>query len=293
MKIVFIGTVEFSLKALEQLIDMSANIVGVCTQEESSFNSDFANLKPLCDKHFIPCLQTNNINSTNTLQWIQKLKPDIVFCFGWSSLIRKELLTLPPMGIVGFHPAQLPHNRGRHPIIWSLVLGLEVTSSTFFFMDEEADSGDILSQENLNIEYKDDAQSLYNKIISTALIQIKTFVPLLENKKYIRKKQDHNISNAWRKRNKIDGKIDFRMSSRAIYNLVRALTKPYIGAHIEYNKKDIKVWKVEEVPNHEKNIEPGKVITVQDHTLLIKCYDGAIKILEYDNNEKINVGDYL
>jgi len=65
-----------------------------------------------------------------------------------SSLLKKELLSLPPNGVLGYHPAKLPQNRGRHPLIWSLVLGLEESASTFYFMDEGADSGDILSQKD-------------------------------------------------------------------------------------------------------------------------------------------------
>ena len=70
---------------------------------------------------------------------------------GWSRIIGKELLAVPPKGIVGYHPAALPANRGRHPIIWALALGLKETASTFFFMDNGADSGPIISQKSLII----------------------------------------------------------------------------------------------------------------------------------------------
>ena len=95
MRVVFIGTVQFSLKALEKLLSIKANIVGVCTKNESSFNSDFANLAPICENNKIPYIHTENINSNDNVKWIKDLKPDIIFCFGWSSLIKEELLTLP------------------------------------------------------------------------------------------------------------------------------------------------------------------------------------------------------
>ena len=99
MKILFIGTVEFSLKALEKLIEMKANIVGVCTKMESNFNNDFADLAPICIDNNIPCKNIKNINSKDSLAWISELNPDIIFCFGWSSLIKKELF-FPPLGWV-------------------------------------------------------------------------------------------------------------------------------------------------------------------------------------------------
>jgi methionyl-tRNA formyltransferase len=69
------------------------------------------------------------------------------------------------MGVAGYHPTKLPMNRGRHPLIWALALRLKNSVSTFFFMNEGADSGDILSQVDFKILYQDDAQSLYDKTI--------------------------------------------------------------------------------------------------------------------------------
>jgi len=149
MKILFIGTVEFSKIALKKLIELNAQIVGVCTKEKSEFNSDFADLRPLCEKNKIPYKFTDNVNSKDNCDWIKSFNPDIIFCFGWSNLLKKNILTLAPMGVLGFHPSELPKNRGRHPLIWALVLGLKKSASTFFFMNEGIDSGEILSQKKL------------------------------------------------------------------------------------------------------------------------------------------------
>lgn len=293
MKIVFIGTVEFSKKALQKLVDIDAELVGVCTKEKSSFNSDFADLTPICKENKIPVNFVEDINSKESINWIKDLNPDIIFCFGWSSLIKNELLSLAPMGVVGYHPAKLPQNRGRHPIIWALALGLKRSASSFFFMDDKADSGDIISQKEFEILDSDDAKTLYDKIIQLALIQIEDFVPQLKDNTYTRIKQDQALSNVWRKRNKADGKIDFRMSSKAIYNLVRALTKPYVGAHIEYKEKDISIWKVKIIENNDINIESGKVIESNEEKLIVKTYDAAIEILEHEFKEVPKVGEYL
>lgn len=293
MKILFIGTVEFSYKALEKLIELKAEIIGVCTKEKSNFNSDFADLTPLCNKNKIPFKFVEDINSTENISWIKNLNPDIIFCFGWSNLIKKELLHLAKMGVIGYHPAELPKNRGRHPIIWAMVLGLKKSASTFFFMEEGADDGDILSQKEFEILYEDDAQSLYNKISNIALEQIENFLIQLQNNSFQRIKQNHNLANTWRKRGKIDGKIDFKMSSNAIYNLVRALTKPYIGAFIEYKGEEISVWKVEEVKLNVNNIEFGKVLENDGKSITVKTYDNAVKIIKHDFKELPKIGEYL
>jgi len=293
MKVVLIGSVEFSLKALEKLIAINVNVAGVCTKESSVFNSDFVDLKPICDINQIPCLHVDDINSIKSIEWIKNLNPDIIFCFGWSSLIKKEALSIAPMGVVGYHPAKLPKNRGRHPLIWALVLGLEESASTFFFMDEGADTGDILSQVDFEISYQDDARSLYDKVVNTALTQIEEFIPALEKGAYTRIKQNEKSSNIWRKRSESDGEINFCMSSGSIYNLTRSLTKPYIGAHIKYNNTRYSVWKVKESDNFQKNIEPGKVLRVIGNMFTVKSSDGAIDVIEHDFKKLPKVGEYL
>ncbi len=293
MKILFIGTVEFSYKALEKLISLNANIVGVCTKEKSNFNSDFRDLTPLCEKLNISYKYIDDINSQDSIDFIKSLKPDIIFCFGWSSLIKKELLDLPKMGVVGYHPAKLPQNRGRHPLIWAMVLGLKKSASTFFFMQEGADNGDILSQKEFDILYEDNAQSLYNKVSNIALEQIEEFLPQLQNGSFQKIKQNNHLSNIWRKRSKVDGIIDFRMTSNAIYNLVRALSKPYVGAILKYKDEEVTIWKVEEIECDLQNIEYGKVLENDGKTITIKTYDKAIKIIEHEFKELPKVGEYL
>jgi len=293
MKILFIGTVEFSYKALKKLIELNAEIVGVCTKNKSDFNSDFADLTPLCKQADVPIKYLDDVNSSQNIEWVRGLSPDIIFCFGWSNLIKKDLLGLPKMGVVGYHPALLPKNRGRHPLIWALALGLNISGSTFFFMTEGADDGDILSQEKVEILYEDDAKSLYDKVSNIALRQIETFLPKLQNNSFEIIKQKNDLANVWRKRGKVDGRIDFRMTSRAIYNLVRALTKPYVGAHVEYNGQDISIWKVEEVEFDQNNIEFGKVLENNGKSFIVKTYDKAIRIIDHDFKELPKVGEYL
>jgi methionyl-tRNA formyltransferase len=293
MRIIFIGAVQFSEKVLSKLIEIKAEVVGVCTLESSSFNSDHTDLTPVCMENNIPVKYTDDINLAENVTWINRYSPDIIFCFGWSRLIKKNLLNLAPLGVLGFHPARLPNNRGRHPIIWSLILGLNEIASTFFFMDEEADNGDILSQYPIKILEKDNASTLYQRITDTALIQITDFVPALTSGNYKRIPQDHSKATYWRKRGKKDGQIDWRMSAKSIHNLVRGLTKPYIGAHFELGGEEIKVWETELVINSKKNIEPGKVISVDVGGVVIKAGQNAIRLIKTKPVLDIRQGSYL
>ena len=123
--------------------------------------------------------------------------------------------------------------------------------------------------------------------------QIEEFVPEIKHGTYKRMPQDHSLSNTWRKRSKNDGKIDFRMSSYSIYNLVRSLTKPYVGAHVVYNGKEYKVWKSKESKCKAMNLEPGKVLAVEDNIITVKTGDGGINLIEHDFNVMPHVGEYL
>jgi methionyl-tRNA formyltransferase len=294
-KILFIGTVEFSYRALSALIENKFDIVGVLTKSESNFNSDYYDITPLAKAYNIPVFYRTKDNQDEIISIINSKNPDIIYCFGWSHILPKNILSIPKHGVIGFHPAELPNNRGRHPIIWALFLGLKQTASTFFVMDEGADTGDIISQKKIKI-IEDNAFSLYNKIINVALKQIVSFTLELEkNGRFLEKiKQDKTEGNSWRKRTKNDGKIDFRMTSKAILNLVNALSQPYVGAHIEFQDKEVKVWEVKEEEKINKlNHEPGKVLEIDGSDLIVKTYDGSIRITDHEFNNLPLKGQYL
>ena len=241
----------------------------------------------------IPVRHTPNINSEETIEWISDLAPDIIFCFGWSQLIKQPLLSIAPLGVLGYHPAAIPANRGRHPLIWALVLGLKESASTFFFMDEGADSGDILSQQRLPIHDSDDAGILYKRMTQTALKQIEKFVPILASGSFKRIPQDHSKANYWRKRSRLDGQIDWRMPAQSIHNLVRGLAKPYVGAHFVYNSNDVKVWLSEPVQEATLNIEPGKILTVDALGIVVKAGIDAVQLVHIEPQVNLSPEQYL
>jgi methionyl-tRNA formyltransferase len=293
MRIVFIGCVKSSELFLRKLIAIKADLAGVVTKAESKFNADFSDLGKICREQQIDYLQIRHINDEDAKVYIKNKAPDLILCLGWSQLLDEETLRIPKLGCIGFHPAELPFNRGRHPLIWALALGLRRTASTLFLMDAAADTGKIVSQQYIDIDDTDDAASLYDKIMEKAVIQLENVLEDFENGSvtFIEPKDKGNV---WRKRGREDGKIDWRMSGRSIYNLVRALTKPYVGAHFLYQDKEYKVWKVEEV-NREgyENIEPGKVVAVvSDHEFTVKAGDHLVNVLDCEQIH-LTIGEYL
>lgn len=295
MRILFVGCVESSYVLLQSLLEHKKEIVGVITKKEAGLNADYKDLSVLCLNYGIDYKYISNINDEEVIRYVREKNADIIYCFGWSQIIKKELLEITPMGVIGFHPAALPNNRGRHPIIWALALGLNETASTFFKMDEGADTGDIVSQVKIPICESDYAADLYENIMCAAKKQVLEFTENLENGSCRTISQKKQEGNTWRKRGRKDGIIDWRMGSSAIYNLIRALSHPYIGAEFEYKEKYYKVWKSEIVKSDGKyqNIEPGRIIKkVSDHEFYVKSYDDIIHILECDTIDALE-GEYL
>jgi len=289
MRDVFIGCVDFSKSLLDHVLTFDCiEIVGIVTKKVSPFNSDFVSL----ETDNIPCFSYEN-NNDDLYHWVKEKEPDAIYCFGWSHFLRDGLISIPKIGVIGSHPAALPKNRGRHPTIWALALGLKETASTFFFIDPGVDSGDILDQVIIKIDELDTAATLYEKITGGALLQVERFSPKLADGTFTRIPQDISKATYWRKRNKEDGRIDWRMSINGIYNLVRALTHPYVGAHCVYEGREIKIWKVRKSSLCHQNIEPGKVINVNKNTIQIKCEGGVVELVEHEFDPLPEIGAYL
>ncbi len=281
MKIVFIGCVEFSAALLDVLSDHpDAELVGLVTRTNSIVNADFQDLRPLVQQAACPVFIHDS--SGDMAEWLRERQPDVIYCLGWSQLLPAEILAIPPLGVVGYHPTALPQNRGRHPIIWTLALGLEQSASTFFLMNDSADSGDILSQQTVTIAPNDNAADLYHKLINIARTQLTTLTTALANNTAHPAPQDHSAANYWRKRDITDGCIDWRMSAQTVHNLIRALARPYPGAHCQQGGRTINIWRARIVTANSRNLEPGKVLSVKGDHLTVQCGESAIELLEHD-----------
>mgnify|MGYP003205063137 FL=1 len=113
---IFVGCVESSYVILKHMIENGMIVSGIITMDSSAVNADFHSLAPLAEEYGINCFITNNINDAETMGFVRSKAPEVIYCFGWSRLIGKELLSLPKYGVIGFHPAAIPYNRGRQQL---------------------------------------------------------------------------------------------------------------------------------------------------------------------------------
>lgn len=289
MKIIYVGTVHGSAKKLKHVLDAGGNVAAILTLNSGKgikLHSDYYDPEPIARKYNIDLFKIDNINNPDTLQIIRSYKPDYIFIWGWSQLAGKELLNIPQTGVIGFHPSLLPKNRGRHPIIWSLANGETKTGATFLFLDEGVDSGDILSQREIEINFNDDAGSLMDKIDNVSREMILEFVPQLNSGDFKRIPQDHTKSSYLRKRFEADGLIDFSKDTLCVYNLIRALARPYPGAHTFYKRTKLIIYKSKICESSAQNYSIGEIISIGEKDIKVKTADGALLISDVEMDGK-------
>ena len=284
MKAIFVGAVAFSRRCLQVLVELPVEIDLIVTVDEmkSRRHADYIDLAPLASSHGIPILRVADINSPEVLQRMESEGPDVIFVLGWSQIVSDRLLDIPRLGCIGSHPALLPRNRGRHPIVWALVEGLQETGLTFFFLDEGVDSGDIVWQRSCRIEPEDDAASLYGKIEDLAAVGLQDFVHRVAGGTVCRTPQDDSLATYWRKRNDDDGRIDWSQPAARIRNLVRGLTRPYVGAHAFHFDTRFSVWR-STIPfgaHDQSSVQPGEILDVSEQGILVSTSSVPIQLLE-------------
>lgn len=216
---------------------------------------------------------------------LRELSPDLIIVAGWSELINEEVLSIPKLGVVGFHPSKLPYDRGRSVIAWQIEDGYTDTALTMFLYNDYPDGGDIIAQEKIKIEYNDYVNDILNKIDVATHNLMTSMFPLIRKGLIVPKKQDLSVGNFRRLRKKDDSKIDWNQNSVSIYNKVRAISHPYPGAEANVDGQILKIWSVgviEKFPFGE-NLQCGSMVAkLYDDSYIVKTKDSFIHIIKYE-----------
>lgn len=278
MKIVIYAYHDVGLEALQTLVDMDQDVAMVFTHRpDPNENIWFGSVEDLSRSLGIPVFTPDN---PNTEKWIRKVKysaPDTIFSFYYRNLICDDILKIPPKGAFNLHGSLLPKYRGRAPINWALVKGEKETGLTLHHMVKKADAGDIVAQKKVKITREDTALTLYKKLVPLTRKILAETVPLIEKGTAPKIPQNHAEATVFKGRTPEDGRIDWTKSSEEIYNLVRAVTKPYPGAFADLDGKKVTVWKAETAEGKGK---PGQIL--KRDPLTVACGKGAIILKEIE-----------
>ena len=172
--------------------------------------------------------------------------------------------------------------------------GLTESGLTFFYMDEGADSGDILWQRPFTITLDDDAGTLHAKLKLLAAEAIAEFLPQLRDGTAPRIPQDHSKATYWRKRGETDGIILWNAPSMRIYNLVRALTRAVSREHIHYStQRKVIIWRsrlIDRMPPEFSPEPPGGLLSLSSQAMLVRSGDGCVEITEWVTEDGLTLG---
>lgn len=294
IKVIFMGTPDFSVPVLEGLIE-NYNVIAVVTQPDKKVGRKqevkFSPIKELALKNNIKVLQPAKIRKD--FDEIKALEADIIITCAYGQIIPKELLDAPKYGCINVHASLLPKLRGGAPIHKAIIDGYKKTGITIMYMDEKMDQGDIVSQEETEILDSDNLESLHNRLslIGKELL-LKTLPEIIEgNAKRIKQKEEeatyaYNITHE-------EERIDFHKSAREVFNQIRGLS-PQPGAYTTLEKKLLKVYKADLGEESVKKL-PGEITKIYKDGIGVACHNGEIilKEIKLEGKKKMSVKDYL
>ena len=315
-RIVYMGTPEFAVAPLDELIKNGYNVVGVVTVADKASGRGLkineSAVKKYAVEHNIPVLQPVSLKDPEFLEALKSWKPDL-FAVVAFRMLPKVVWEIPKLGTFNLHAALLPQYRGAAPINWAVINGEKTTGVTTFMIDEGMDTGGIMYRYDCRIEPEDTAGDVHDKlmeigaklVVNTVEAIIDRNVKLRVQKSFI---QGSEILHPAPKLTRELCHIDWDGKTRNIYNLIRGLS-PYPAAFTELSKDDkalqLKIYKSVKVTGDEyqtmleqnglSSAAPGTVLSDGKSYLAFSTADGAISVTEIQlaGKKRMAVKDFL
>lgn len=294
INVVFMGTPMFARVVLEKLINKTNVIMVVCQpdrEKDRKGNIILSEVKKIALDNNIEVYQPLKIREE--YQYILDKKPDIIITCAYGQIIPKELLEYPKYGCINVHGSLLPKLRGGAPIHHAIINGEKKTGITIMYMDRKMDSGDIISQREVEILESDNLDSLYEKLSIVGAELLMDTLPSIINGTNNRIKQDENLVTFGYNITKEDEIVDFNDTARNVFNKVRGLsTIPGASAYLD--NKRIKIYEVEIIDKLSKGL-PGAIIGIEKDGILVNTKDNIIKIkdIKLEGKKRCKVTEYL
>lgn len=274
MKLVFMGTPDFAVPCLEELINAGHEIIGVFTQPDKPVGRKRVMTPPpvkVCaEKNGITVYQPDSVRTEEALSLMKELNPDCVVVVAYGKIIPSEMLKLPKFGFVNVHGSLLPKYRGAAPIQWSIIDGETKTGVTTMQMDDGIDTGDMLEVSETEIGENETAGELFDRLAEMGGKLIVSTLSKLEKGELTPIPQDHEKSNYAKIISKEMALIDFNMSAENVFNLIRGFN-PWPIAYTIIGNKRLKVFAAEKIGS--VNGKAGEVVS-SDGTLTVAFGDG-------------------
>ena len=297
MKIVFMGTPDFSVNALENIVKAGHDVVGVITQPDKpkgrGGKMQYTPVKEKALELGLDVYQPQRVKETEFIEKLKEMNPDAIVVIAFGQILPKAILDMPKYGCINVHASLLPKYRGAAPIQWSVIDGEKETGVTTMYMNEGLDTGDIIDKVVVPIDKKETGGSLFDKLaIEGGKLILKTLIEL-ENGTAVRTPQDDSKSNYAGMINKQLGNIDFNKSANEIERLIRGLN-PWPSAYTKMDGKTLKIWDAD-VDDSENDSAPGTITEVGKDFIRVATGKGSLKILELqlEGKKRMKTRDFL
>ena len=283
LKIVFMGTPEFSVTTLESLINNKFEILSIYTQPpKKSKRGQKINISPIqkfSEKNNLPVRNPENLNNGEEYNFIKNLSADLAVVVAYGQLIPKNILKTTKLGFINIHASLLPKWRGAAPIQRAIMNGDKKTGVSIMKIEEKLDCGPIIASHELELDTSvtfGETEKKLSKIGADLLIES---LKKIENGNAKFVKQIHSEATYAEKINKKEAKINWNSNADKVIAHIHGLN-PNPGAWFEFEKERIKVWK------GKKLLANGKPGTVLEENLTVACKSDSIQILEIQREGK-------
>ena len=298
LRIIYMGTPEFAVPALEKLVAAGWNIIAVITAPDKPQGRGQkligSPVKEAAERLDIPVLQPTNLKDPEFQQELKALAADLQIVVAFR-MLPEAVWSMPPLGTFNLHASLLPNFRGAAPINWALIQGEQETGVTTFFLQHEIDTGNILFQEKITILPEDNLGSLYEKLMGMGADLVLRTVAAIASKDIHPLPQDEAL--AIHKAPKIfkeTGKIDWNASVTSIHNLIRGLS-PYPGAWTELQGKTCKIFTSTTLEGKLSGKAPGEWTSDFKTYLHFQCGQGILVVqeLQLEGKKRMKVDELL
>lgn len=297
MRVLFMGTPDFAVATLEEIILAGHELIGVVTQPDKEKGRggklSFPPVKETALKYNLDIYQPRRVREPDFIQIVKDLEPEVIVVAAFGQILPKELLDIPPYGCINVHASLLPKYRGAAPIQAAIINGDKETGVTIQHMAVKLDSGDIILQESIPIADDETGGSLFDKL---ALLGAKLSVRALkelEDGTATRTPQDDSLATHVKMLDKEMGDIDFTQPAINIERLIRGLN-PWPSAYTRLNGRILKLWKAA-VVEYSGQGEPGEVVKVDKNSFTVMTGKDALEIheLQLEGKKRLTCDAFL
>ncbi len=295
MKIVFFGTPNFSIPALQAIIDSKYTLLSVVTNPDKKsgrgLTKSSSAIKTFCKQENIPCVSFDNFNDNQASDYLKELNLDLIVVVAFK-ILPEKIINIPKYGAINLHPSLLPKYRGSSPIQQTILNGDSKTGVTIFKLDKKVDSGDIIIQEEYNVKDNVIFSELYSELSDFGAKVLLKGIDLLDEKNIVFIKQEEgDISYAFKIQGK-DCQINWSDSAESINNKIRAFTYTP-GAFTFLDDKKIKFFNSNIIKAYDEKLKPGECSFINE-TLLIGTNTDlvSIKNVQVEGKKIISAKDF-